>query len=506
MGDRMRDERLARSGLLSLIGSAASALSALVIAVIIGNALGAYGTGLFFQAVGFFTIASQVLRLGTNSSLVRTISEHQAFDRRGETWRVLLIAVVPVAFLGILAGALVWVFSEPLANWLASPGESARLRPFLELMAPFISVGALLAVLQIASRMVNGISAYTFVHTIVYPTVRLVAVSVVVYAAGTAFAAFGAWLAVIPLWVLVSVGLLVSPLRQDWRRRSEAVEPLGDAGRRFWRFSATRAVGGSLEILLEWTDVLIVAAIASPAEAGIYAVVTRTVRAGQVVDRAMRLAVSPRISRHLAKGELAETRELHTTVTRAMVLVSWPYYLTLAIMGPSVLLLFGTEFEDGAVPLLILSLTMLVTSSAGMLQSIILQGGRSSWQVLNKSIVLATSVALNLALVPLMGIVGAAITWAVVGLTDTCIAAWQVHRRMGVWLRPRPLLPAMLTAAAAFGVGMGIVRLTLGTSPGALVVGLAAVGLVYAGALWLLRGRLGIVALWKEFPVLGRFA
>jgi O-antigen/teichoic acid export membrane protein len=252
--------------------------------------------------------------------------------------------------------------------------------------------------------------------------------------------------------------------------------------------------------------VLIVAAIASPAEAGIYAVVTRTVRAGQVVDRAMRLAVSPRISRHLAKGELAETRELHTTVTRAMILVSWPYYLTLAIMGPSVLLLFGAEFEDGAVPLLILSLTMLVTSSAGMLQSIILQGGRSSWQVLNKSIVLATSVALNLALVPLVGIVGAAITWAVVGLTDTGIAAWQVHRRMGVWLRPRPLLPAMVIATAVFGVGMGIVRLTLGTSLGALVVGLAAVGLVYAGVLWLLRGRLGIVALWKELPVLGRFA
>ena len=41
---------------------------------------------------------------------------------------------------------------------------------------------------------------------------------------------------------------------------------------------------------------------------------------------------------------------------------------------------------------------------------------------------------------------------------------------------------------------------------GALVVGLAAVGLVYAGVLWLLRGRLGIVALWKELPVLGRFA
>ena len=163
--------------------------------------------------------------------------------------------------------------------------------------------------------------------------------------------------------------------------------------------------------------------IASPAEAGVYAVVTRTVRAGQVVDRAMRLAVSPTISRLLARGESAATRALHTSVTRAMILMSWPFYLTLAIMGPAILGLFGPGFESGAVPLVILSGAMMVASSAGMLQSIILQGGNSSWQVANKSVVLAASVSLNLLLVPVLGIIGAAMTWAFVTLLDTAIAA-----------------------------------------------------------------------------------
>ena len=167
-------------------------------------------------------------------------------------------------------------------------------------------------------------------------------------------------------------------------------------------------MGGSLEILLEWSDVLIVAALTSPAEAGVYAIVTRTVRAGEVVDHSMRIAVTPTISRHLARGESAATRALHTTVTRAMILISWPFYLTLAIMGPAILGLFGPGFESGAAPLVILSGAMLVASSAGMLPSILIQGGHSSWQVANKSVVLIASVAFNLLLVPVLGIIGAA--------------------------------------------------------------------------------------------------
>ena len=121
MGACMRDERLAHSGLLSLTGSAASALSALVIAVIIGNALGAYGTGLFFQAVGFFTIASQVLRLGTNSSLVRTISDSRRSDIVALYKRLFVGGNITVCFVGNFDGKKVMADLEK-AFATAPPG------------------------------------------------------------------------------------------------------------------------------------------------------------------------------------------------------------------------------------------------------------------------------------------------------------------------------------------------------------------------------------------------
>jgi O-antigen/teichoic acid export membrane protein len=187
-----------------------------------------------------------------------------------------------------------------------------------------------------------------------------------------------------------------------------------------------------------------------------------------------------------------------------MVLVSWPFYLTLAIMGPAILGLFGPGFESGAVPLVILSGAMLVASSAGMLQSIILQGGHSSWQVGNKSVVLFASVTVNLLLVPVLGIIGAALTWALIILLDTAIAAWQVHRRMDAGVRLGRVVPVMAVPIIVFGGGLGVVRLAFGATTSALIGGLIGVGLVYLATLWVLRRRLGIESLWREAPVLRR--
>ncbi|MFC0682443.1 polysaccharide biosynthesis C-terminal domain-containing protein [Lysobacter korlensis] len=493
----MDGERLVRSGTISLAGSAVAALSALVLTALVGNGLGAHGTGVFFQALGIFTIATQVLKLGTNSGIIRSVSEQRAFSRSGETWVTVLVAIVPVVVLSTAAAVLLAVFADPVAGWLAAPGERADLAALLRLMAPFLVLAALLSVLQTVSRMVRGVLTFTMLQSILLPLSRLALVGVGVLLAWDAFGAFTAWMAAAPFWLVVTAGLLVQPLVRDWGARAGASEPVAAAARRFWSFSAARAVGGSLETALEWADVLIVAALRSPAEAGIYAVATRTVRAGQIVDRAMRIAVSPTISRLLARSEVAAARDLHTSVTRGMILATWPYYLLLATMGPAVLFIFGGEFTDGAVVLLILSGAMMLSAAAGMLQSILLQGGRSTWQMYNKAIALAVNVTLNLLLVPVLGIAGAAITWTVGILLDTAIAAWQVHRKMGVSLQPRRLLTAMAVPLVVFGVGGLALRLTFGTSIVAFGAGLLVLGAVYVAGLWLFRRPLGLESLWS---------
>ncbi len=502
----MKGASLARSGSISLIGSVFAALAALVLTILVGNGFGTYGTGVFFQAVGIFTIVSHILRLGTNSSIVRAISEQRAFDRSGELWRTVVIGIVPVLAISVVVALLATRFATELAGWLTSASERDNLADLIVAMAPFLSVGAVLAVVSTVNRMVNGVTTFTVIQSVLIPASRLVAVGVAVVLVWDASDAFRAWVGILPVWLILSIVVVARPLYRDWKSRRRAQEPGGQAARRFWAFSGSRAVGGAFEIGLEWSDVLIVAAFASPAEAGVYAVATRTVRVGQIVDRAMRVAVSPTIAQQLARGELGAARALHTSVTRAMILASWPYYLLLATMGPAVLVLFGPGFAEGSLVLIVLASSMLIASAAGMLQSILLQGGRSSWQMVNKGIALAVSIGLNVLLVPSLGLAGAALTWAVVTLIDTAIAGWQVHRRMGVRLEPRKLLLAMAIPLAVFGLGGIAIRVWWGPSVLALIAGAVALALIYSLILWVLRKRLGIVSLWTALPFIGRFA
>lgn len=502
----MPSERLARSGVVSLAGSAFAALAALALTSVVGNVLGPSGTGIFFQAVGIFTILTQVFRLGTNSGIVRFISEQRAFDRRGAEWLIIWFAAAPVVLLGAAGSLALWAFADNVASVFAAPGEQGSLTALFRGMAPFIVVGSLIGVAQIASRMLRGVTAFTLLQSVFLPLSRVGAVAAVALLLSTPYATVEAWLWPLPLWLLITLLVISSPLVRDFRHRRELERDARPTFGRFWRFNAPRAVSSGLEVALEWADVLIVAALASPAAAGIYAVATRTVRAGGVVDKAMRVAVAPRTSELLARGETQESSRLHTRVVRIMLLLNWPFYLLLVSMGGSVLLLFGEEFAAGWGPMALLAAAMMFQTASGMLQSILLQGGRSSWQMYNKAIALALSIVGNVVLVPPLGLWGAAITWLVVMVADNLIAAVQVHRLMHVHLRPTQLLLAALVPLLIFGAGGAAVSWWVGVSLVALISAAAGLSVVYAGVLWALRRRLEIVSLWRKVPVIGRFA
>ena len=488
----MKREGLARSGVVSLVGSAFAAAAALGLTVVVGNGIGASGTGAFFQAIGVATVLIQALKLGTNSAIVRSLAEQRALGIHGESWRIALVAVVPVIALSAVAALIVGMLSGAIAEALSGSGDARELESMLRFVAPYLVIASAVGVLQTFARMVRGVVAFTLLQNIILPAARLIAVVAAIWLGTGATGAVAAWLAPLPVMLVFTLVVIIGPAIQDWRRRSTERGSWQPAAADFWRFSSARGGGAALETAYEWADVILVGALASPAAAGVYAVVTRTVRAGQVVDRAMRVAVSPRISELLVRGDVDAARRLHTAVARLLILATWPFYLTLITLGPAVLAVFGPDFGEGVLVLAIIAATLMVWTAAGMLQSILLQGGHSSWQLGNKAVALVLSIGLNLILIPLLGLPGAAIAWTVSMLADLSLAVWQVHRRMGVRLEPARLLLAAALPIAVFGGGGLIARPLVGDSPLAAVITVAILSVVYGLAALLLRRRLGI--------------
>jgi O-antigen/teichoic acid export membrane protein len=488
---------LARAGAATFAGTVVGAALTFVLTGVVGNTLGAVGTGSFFQVVAIFAIVSSALQLGADTTLVRTLSSQTALGQHRWITRSVWTALLPVATVGVLAGLLVWLAAEPLATAIAG-ADDTHLASAIRAVAPFLGAGALLTVLLGGTRGLGGTLPYTLLQNIALPVLRLALVAAAAVAGLGVHGMITAW--AVPL-ALVGAAAAVVLARSVLRARSvlpaaleevavEQVAP-GDVVR-FWRFSLPRGGAALLERLLDWSGVLLVVVLAGPALGGVYAVVNRCASAGYMLDTAARIVTGPRISRALAVGDIAAAEALFLTVTRAMVLLSWPFYLLLAVFAPAVLALFGPEFPAGAPALALVSLALMLATAAGMVQSVLLMGGRSSWQLGNRIVQLGTMVGLTVVLVPWLGLVGAALAWVAAIAVDTALAGTQVARRMRIRTSLRRIAPAALLAVTVFGGGGLLIRVLLGPSLPALLLAVLVLGAAYAAGAFLLRTRLGL--------------
>lgn len=484
---------MSHSVVISFLGSGFAAASAMALTVLVSRTVGAEGAGLFYIAIGLFTIASQVLKLGSNSGVIRTLATQRAVGQSGHAAHVLYIATIPVLVISGIAGGIIYLNADFIAAVFVDSKQAGDLARLMRQLAFFVAFASVLAVLHTMTRMLNSVLTFTLLQNVLLPATRVMLVAITVLLGGDTFDAVFAWAASLPFWIFITIGLLLPKLRSDRRNRNLPLEQ--GSTKRFWAFSAGRGIGGALEICLEWVDVLIVAALRSPTEAGVYAVVTRIVRSGQIIDRAMRVAVSPRIAHHFALAELAEARALHSQATKTMILVAWPFYLTLIFFGEPVLGIFGQEFRSGAPVLCVAAIGIMVLTTTGMLQSIILMGGRSSWQMGVKSLSLLLSIALNFLLIPKLGILGAALAWGLVILVDASISGYLVYARLKVGIDLRKTMQACLVPLLVFVPGWLSLRLTEWNDTLVLLGGLTALGLIYLLVLYLLRRALGLETL-----------
>lgn len=483
---------IAWSGAVNLAGGACGSVIGLVLAALVGRSLGASGAGSYFLIVAVFMIVSNVAELGADTGLVRFVSAAKATDRLHEVPPLVRSATRAVLMGGavVVVLAAIWAWAEP-ARLAGMP------RPFVVVAALLAAGSSMTAVMLSVSRGFGDVLTYPLLQSIALPLMRLVGVAAVVLAGGGTLAVLTAWLAPVPVVLAVATAVALTTLGRHTgalRARTNRVANHRMA-REFWSFSATRGVSSAVEILLEWFDVLIVGVLTSAEEAGIYAVVTRCARAGEVVQQAARIAVGPQISSALARRAVVEAREIYGLVTAAMVWLAWPFFFVLAVFGDAVLSIFGSDFVDGAGSLAILSLAMAVATAAGTVQTILLMGGRSAWQLGDKSAALVLNVALNLLLVPWWGIEGAAVSWAVTIVADTLLVVYQVQHLMGVRPIGRQPWVAAALALCVVGVPLVIARLVLGSSIVTMLSVVAGVAVVYLAISWRLRHRLGLTRL-----------
>ncbi|MET7328563.1 polysaccharide biosynthesis C-terminal domain-containing protein [Nonomuraea sp. NPDC005650] len=407
------DRRLRRGGIAGVLGAGSSAVAQFMLVVVVTRAFSPADAGAFFTVTAIALMAAGIAKLDAGNGLVFFIARAKTYDYVGISGYI-RAALVPCVAASCLAGAVLYPRLGPLAAIL-----------------PVMVVGD---VLLAATRGFGSMRPTVLVDGLLVPVSQLALVACAAVAGATSWLPV-AWGAPYALVAVIAWAAL--------RGRVPRTPYLPGTVRDLWRHTAPRSAAGAIQAVFQRLDIVVVALLGGPAQAAVYTAATRFKVVGQLANQGLAQAVQSRMVSALANGDRQRAGELYQTATIWLVLLTWPVWLAYAALAPWLLRLFGPTYGSAAPVALVLAGTMMVATACGMVDVVLTAAGHTGTSLFNLLAAITCTVALDVALIPVHGALGAVIGWSGGVLVKNLLPLWQLHRRYGLHPFGRHTLTAL---------------------------------------------------------------
>ncbi len=477
---------LARGGAFVLMGSITAGLAGFVLTVLLTRNVDAVTVGVLFTAMSLFMLAFTFVRLGASTGTVYFMARLSALGEPDRLRSVLRSALTPVVWMSVVTALVLFVLAVPLAEAVVPDHPRSAIAP-IRIMALFLPFAAVMDVCLFGTRGLHRLRPLVMVDRLGRPILQVVllAFCIALGAQGSAILALAWAFPYLPAAVLAGVWLWRLLARAERHEGVHEPRP-GTMHREFWRYTWARWLQSLAQIGLNRLDIILVAAIAGPVEAAVYAAVTRFLVFGQLAAGSIGAVAQPRLSRLVALRDDDGVKTIYRVSTTWLILATWPVYLCFVVFADELPLIFGPKYTAGSDVLVILGLTMLVATGCGLVDVVLAMAGKTVWTFANAFVALGLNVVLDLILIPRWGINGAAIGWSIAILYNNLVPLTQV----GVKLRLHPFGRSTFVAALLSILCLGLVpgALTLvGATVTVVAISFGLGLLVYIGLVW--RGR-----------------
>ncbi|MAS54337.1 flippase [Nocardioides sp.] len=436
-----RRPSLARDRGRSVLGAVVSNVANVLVILVIARMLGVGAVGEYTLAFAVRAILLLVCGLGMRTAMTRFVAAHLATDDPGGLRGAVVLGVsVPVGVATLVAAGW-FAAADVLATSVFDEPELATTMQVVALSLPFF---VLVNVALAATQGFSSMQAYVWIGQVLEPGLRFALTLLLLLLGGGTTAAASALLAASVVSGVVALVTLVRMVR------SLTPAPRTYPGRALASFAGTSWVASMATQGLLWADVVILGALVSTEEVGVYQVAARVVLIGMFVITALNAAVSARIATAWVRGDIDAVDERYTGTILWSSRLTWPMLAGLVAVPTAVLQLFGSGFGDASTVVLILAVgaaaEVLGAPSAVLLNQI----GRNGLNLVINVSSLLVNVGLNFALIPGYGINGAAFAWAFTMTVGAVVRVVTVRRvATGRWPWSRPLLVSLGAALAA---------------------------------------------------------
>lgn len=391
--------------------------------------MGAFDYGIYVFVWTWVLVLSGLSHLGMPTAMIRLLPEYLAHGKHG-VLRGLLLGGRAVALLTGTAVALVAIlFIWLMGDWL----NSHFVLPVCLALA-CVPLCALSDVQDGIGRGRGWMAVGLMPPYILRPLLLLGCMTAAHLLGLPTDAPTAAGSAVVATWVAALVQMLLverrfgreiprAPRRYDFRRWFRAALP-------FMLMTVC-------DIALQNADVLIVSAYMSPTEVGMYFAAAKTMSLIMFIHYAVGSAVANQFSALKTRGDHAN---LEALVRDA---VNWTFWPSLAgavlilALGKPLLWLFSPQFTAAYPVMFVLAIGFLVRASMGPAEFVLNMLGEHPLCALVLAVSAMLDIALSLALVPVFGMMGAAVATSVAlvtaALMNYVVARRRLELEISIW-------------------------------------------------------------------------
>ena len=388
---------------------------------IMARYLGPDGLGLFSMVTMIAGIIMLIAGLGIDNAIVKYVAEYK--DDKNKLHTLFSSAFITMAIFGVVASIVLFIFSNKFASIFDMPSLSHLLKIYAFVLPFSLMYGTILGFLNGLREM----KYYSFLTTLNSTMIFLFILTFLFLGFGIKGALVGDMLALIVVTVIAGAVMkkFVHFVISDYIENAKTLTSFG-----------SRVVGSNMiSQIYNYIDIIMIGYFLTSTEIGYYAVAISLSRFFWLVPRAMARVSYPAISEYWGKNNFQAINKLvgKTTKYSACILV-FAGMSVIFFARDIVTILFTSEFLPAVLPLTILIIGSVISGiliSAGGIFA-----GTGNVNLLPKiaSITAVVAILLNIVLIPMYGIVGAAVATTATHVLRVGISIYYISNALSIKL------------------------------------------------------------------------
>ncbi len=456
--------RISRQSLTFLAGTIFAAATGYGFKIYLARALGAEALGVYALGMTIIGLLGVFNGLGLPQAAVRFVAAYRANGHlnllRGFLTRSVFWLLISNSFIG---GVVLLVGPWIAVRFYHTPA----LKAYLGLFALIMIFGALNAFLGQTLAGYKDVGRRTVITNFVGGPLMMAVTAVLV---SRGFGLRGYILAQVAsaVFVLALLGTAV------WRLTHKSVRltsgRLPQMEKQVISFSFTALGMGFLEFLMGQTDKVLIGFYLHAREVGIYAVAGALVTFVPIILQSVNQIFSPTIADLHARGQTELLGRIFQTLTKWILGLTIPLAAAMVLFAPSLMRIFGHDFEAGWPVLVIGTVGQLINCGVGSVGYLLLMSGHQKRLVRVQGVMASVMVALALLLIPEWGMIGAALAASLTNILTNFWCLREVQERLGLFPYNRSYLRILFPSLCTFLVLLLCRESLRGFHPGWVVV------------------------------------